>query len=120
MSINYSSHGGRHQVAIVLCPRILGNRLAHLSQDGPDSWALRDFLSGQMIRNSPAPNHSTSSCTLAQIEAEVTYSELPLFLSLSRVSEWKSHLEERTLKVFGSPPSTEPPNPQFGYWRLMS
>ena len=48
----YSSHGGRHQVAVVHCPRILGNRLAHLSQDGPNSWVIRDFITGMMIRNS--------------------------------------------------------------------
>lgn len=42
MPINYSHHGGHHQVSVVHCPRILENRLAqHLSQDGPGSLALR-------------------------------------------------------------------------------
>ena len=112
----YSSHGGRHQVAVVHCPRILGNRLAHLSQDGPNSWVIRDFITGKMLRNSPSPNAATSRYTLAQIEAEVTYWEQPIFLSVRMVSEWKRHLEDRTRAVLRVPPGTTPPNPQFGYW----
>jgi hypothetical protein len=54
INITYSPHGGNHQVSVVYCPAILGNRLGHLSQDGPDSWALRDFLTNQMLRNTRA------------------------------------------------------------------
>ena len=53
MKPSYTAHGGRHFVAIVLCPRILGNRLAHLSQDGPNSWVLRDFITRKMLRRTP-------------------------------------------------------------------
>jgi hypothetical protein len=115
----YSSHGGRHQVAIVHCPRIINGRLVHLSQDGPHSWAIRDFITGTMLRNSPNPNYATSSYTLAQIEAEVTYWEEPLFVPVSRISEWRRHLEERTRVVLRKPPSTKLPDPKYGYWRPL-
>lgn len=62
----YRRHGGIHQVAIVLCPEILGHRLGHLSQDGPGSWVLRDFVTRRMIRNSPPPNYASSSRMLAE------------------------------------------------------
>jgi hypothetical protein len=112
----YSSHGGRHQVAVVHCPRITGNRLVPLSQDGPKSWVIRDFITGKMLRNSPLPNAATSWYPLAEIEAEVTYSEEPLFLSVAKVGEWKRHLEERTRAVLRIAPSSEPPNPRYGDW----
>jgi hypothetical protein len=115
----YTSHGGRHLVAIVHCPRIIDGRLVHLSQDGPTSWVIRDFIAGTMLRNSPNPNAATSRYTLSQIEAEVTYWEEPLFVPVNRVSEWKRHLEERTRSVLRKPPSSVPPNPRFGNWRPL-
>jgi hypothetical protein len=116
----YASHGGPHQVAVVYCPRILGNRLAHLSQDGPNSWAIRDFVTGKMLRNSPNANAATSRYTLAQIEAEVTWYEDPPFLSVKEVNDWRRYLELRTMAVLKTPPGTEPPNPRFGDWRPLS
>ncbi len=114
MKPSYSSHGGRHYVAVVYCPRILGNRLAHLSQDGPTSWVIRDFITGKMLRRTPGGG--TSEYTLAQIEDEVRYSEEPLFVPVEEFRRWKRYLEARTREVLRTAPSTEPPNPEFGYW----
>jgi hypothetical protein len=114
MKPTYSSHGSRHHVAVVYCPRILGNRLAHLSQDGPNSWVIRDFITGKMLRRTPGGG--TSEYTLAQIEAEVAYWEEPLFVPVGDVSRWKRHLEARTREVLKTAPSAEPPNPEFGHW----
>ena len=120
MPIHYSYHHGRHQVPVVYCPSILGNRLAHLSQDGPASWALRDFIIGQMIRNSPSPNLVSSTHSLAQIEAEVIYSEPPPFYAVeNNVDDWAIYLRLRTMAVLVPPVSSEPPNPQFGNWRSI-
>jgi len=119
MPIHYDYHVGHHQVSVVYCPRILGNRLAHLSQDGPTSWALRDYITGQMIRNSTSPNAATSTHTLAQIEAEVIYSEPPPFHAVENVDDWATYLRLRTMTVLVPPVSSAPPNPQFGTWHPL-
>ena len=120
MPVNYTSHGGIHQVSVVCCPRILGNRLGHLSQDGPSSWALRDFITRRMIRNSPPPNRASSDRTLANIEAEVTYSELPPFYSIDHIDEWAQYLRLRTSAVLGAFRDVAPPNPEFGNWEELA
>ena len=115
----YRHHGGFHHVAIVHCPKILGNRLGHLAQDGPDSWALRDFVTLRMIRNSPSP--ASSSRTLAEIEAAVTYCEPPPFYSVEKVQDWELYLRLRTravLDVKGALDESDP-NPAFGSWESM-
>ena len=115
----YRSHGGKHQVSVVHCPEILGKRLGHLSQDGPGSWALRDFITGRMIRNSPLPNHASSSCKLAQIEAAATYSELPPFYRVDHVRDWAHYLRWRTSAVLGNCDYSDP-NPNFGKWEQLA
>jgi hypothetical protein len=117
MPVSYSSHGGRHQVSVVHCPNICGSRLAHLSRDGPGSWALRDFITGQMIRSTPPPNAATSGHTLAQIEAEVVSSETPPFHSVENVADWATYLRLRTMATLALTPSTAPPNTAFGHWQ---
>jgi hypothetical protein len=116
MPVQYTSHGGRHQVSVVCCPAILGNRLAHLSQDGPGSWALRDFITGRMIRNAPPPNRASSTRTLEEVEEQVTYSEGPPFYAVKHHRDWALYLRLRTMAVLGSCRAIERPNPQFGNW----
>ena len=120
MPINYRAHGGVHQVSIVCCPRILGNRLAHLSQDGPSSWALRDYITGRMIRKSPPPNRSSSHHELTEIEAEVTYSEPPPFYAVEHLDSWALYLRLRTSAALGAFKDVQPPNPEFGNWEEMA
>ena len=43
MPINYVSHRGKHQVAIVLCPDIC-MRFVHLSKDKDGGWVVRDYI----------------------------------------------------------------------------
>jgi hypothetical protein len=116
MHVTYWNHGGRHQVAVVMCPAILGQRLAHLSQDSPDAWVLRDFITGVMIRKTPWDSTATSRLMLSQIEAEVTHCEEPLFVPVSEVEHWKRHLESRTRELLHRQPDTMSPNPEFGRW----
>ena len=127
MQIDYTAHCGKHQVSIVYCPRILGNRLAHLSQDGPNSWALRDFITRRMIRNSPPPNRASSHRMLGDIEAEVTWFEPPPAYRVEHRDEWALYLRLRTSAEhvrFGISAVLEAldlslPNPDFGDWEEM-
>ena len=118
MPVNYSSHGGIHQVAVIHCPRICGDRLVHLSQDAPGSWAIRDYIAGQQLRCAPQPNPSFSTHTLAQIEAEVVWSETPPFHAWEHRADWTRYLRLRTMAVL-STPSTNPPSASFGTWQPL-
>lgn len=119
MPISYRNHGGQHQVAVVHCPNICGDRLVHLSQDGPGSWVIRDYISHQQLRRSPPPNASYSTHDLAQIEAEVVWSEAPPFHAWENTADWETYLRLRTMAVLNHPPATTPPNPHFGTWQPL-
>jgi len=119
MPISYTRHGGNHQVSVVYCPALCRDRLIHLSQDASNSWAVPDFIVRRMIRNAPPSNARTSDRTLAQIEAEVTYSEAPPFHSVEHVGDWAIYLRLRTMVVLRRDPDGTPPNPQFGDWQPM-
>lgn len=129
MPINYVPHTGIsrvydfHQVAVVYCPSILGNRLGHLSQDSSRCWVLRDFITGRMIRATDSPNGpaSTSQRLLEEIEAEVLYSETPPYFSIENVNEWKTYLKLRSMAVLSRPLDEEAqPNPSFGDWQVIN
>ena len=117
MGIHYSHHGGHHYVAVVHCPGICGDRLVHLSQDGQDSWVIRDYIAGQQLRRSPSPS-SLSTYTLAQIEAEVAWSEPAEYMSVECFEDWKQNLRAQTRQVLGDI-DTSPPNPAFGRWHTL-
>ena len=119
----YRYHGGIHQVAIVCCPAICGKRLVHLSQDSCNSWALRDFVTGKMIRNSRCQPTQSSNRRLADIENEVKYCEPPPFYNIENVQDWTLYLRLRTMVVFSVREGSldySRPNPAFGTWRLLT
>ncbi|MBL9083487.1 MAG: hypothetical protein JNK76_16850 [Planctomycetales bacterium] len=118
MPIQYNSHGGSHNVAVVHCPNICRNRLVHLSQDAPGSWIIRDYISRQQLRRSPPPNASFSTLDLAQIEAEVTLFEPPPFHAWENLADWEAYLRLRTMVILGRPGAT-PPSPTFGIWQPL-
>ena len=118
MPIHYNNHGGIHNVAVVHCPTICGNRLIHLSQDALGSWVIRDYIRLQQLRCSPPPNASFSIFDLSQIEAEVVWSEEPPFHAWENIDDWEAYLRLRTMVVLGQP-GTTPPNPLFGDWQLL-
>jgi hypothetical protein len=121
MPINYAAHRGSHHVAVVFCPQICSERLVHLSQDGQDSWVIRDYISGQILRRSPPPNPSFSNRTLSQIEAMVVWSEWPPFHACdsANTADWTTYLRLRTMAVLGSPPGGTAPDAQFGAWQPL-
>lgn len=118
MPIHYNNHGGAHNVAVVHCPNVCGSRLVHLSQDGPGSWVIRDYISGQQLRRSPPPNPSFSTLDLALIEAEVVWSEEPPFHAWENRADWEPYLRLRTMVILGTR-GTTPPNPAFGTWQPL-
>jgi len=120
MPIKYEHHGGSHYVAVVHCPNICRDRLVHLCQDGRESWVIRDYITGQQLRRSPHPNPSSSNLDLAQIEAEVVWSEEAPFHPWDDRTRWEGYLHLRTKGILGkTPPGTTPPNPAFGNWAQL-
>ena len=55
----------------------------------------------------------------SQIEAQVVWSESPPFHAWENIPDWTTYLCLRTMAVLGSPPTTNPPNPQFGNWQPL-
>lgn len=111
--IQYAIHGTAH-VAIVACPTICGNRLAYLSQKGDWSWALRDFITGRILRS------GKSEMTLREIEALVTYSEKPVYRSVERKTEWTRELVSSSRREFGANyDGITPPSSTAGNWRSL-
>ena len=98
----------------VACPTICGNRLAYLSHKGDFSWALRDFITGRILRS------GKSDLTLRDIEAQVTYSERPVYRSVERKNEWTRELVTSSQREFGnSYDGVTPPSNNAGQWRTL-
>jgi hypothetical protein len=94
MTIMYAAHGTA-RVAVVACPKFIGNRLVQLSTKGEYSWAIRDYIKGLLLRS------GDSELTLSQIEADITYSEKPTYRSVNRKIEWARELEQLSIQHFG-------------------
>src|SRR5262249_3970472 len=84
--LNYVIHGTA-RVSDVACPKLLGNHLGLLSDKGEYSWALRDFITGVILRS------GDSELTLSEIKLMVTHSEEPAYRSVGRKNEWRRELE---------------------------
>lgn len=111
--INYSIHGTA-RVAIVACPKILHNRLALLSTKGEYSWAIRDFITGVILRS------GDSELKLSEIEAMVMYSEEPPYRSVDRKTEWARELESLSRRRFdGQYDGATPPTESAGKWKRL-
>jgi len=113
MTINYAAHGTA-RVAVVSCPKLTGNRMVLLSTKGEYSWAIRDYISGLMLRS------GESELTLSEIEAEISYSEKPTYRSVNRKAEWARELEQLSTGHFGK--KYDPGRPalvSMGAWKPM-
>jgi hypothetical protein len=118
MRIQYSSHGDSHKVAVVHCPKICGKRLVHLSQNGPDSWVIRDYIRDRELRRSPAPNQSFSQFRLDKIEDEVVWFEKPPFHALKNRIDWQAYLRLRSMVILGKGGSASQ-GKLFGTWKRI-
>ncbi len=119
MVISYTCHGGAN-VAVVQAPTICGDRFVHLSQSGPTSWVIRDYVTGHELRRTLAPTSaSTSQNDLADIEAAITWAEVPPYHAVTHHEDWKAYLLLRSLAVLGKVDAT-PANSAFGNWQPIS
>ncbi len=110
-SINYAAHGTA-KVAVVAIPSLVNNRLVYVSQKGEYSWAIRDFIAGEMLRS------GDSEMTLTQIEALVTYSEKGPYRSVNRTNEWRQELIGSSRREFGAKyDAATTPSRTAGKWR---
>jgi hypothetical protein len=111
--ISYAVHGTA-RVAIIAIPEICGNRLVYLSQKGEYSWAIRDFITGRILRS------GDSELTLSEIEALVRYSEKPVYRSVDRRKEWTAELVASSEREFGPKyDDAKPPSTNAGKWKAL-
>ena len=122
MQINYANHG-RYRVSVIQSPKILGNRLGYLSMQGDESWAIRDYIGGVMLRSGDGVITAVSGkeLTLVEIEAVVddSWSDVPQ-RAVGRTNEWTGDLEFRSKNIFGKNYDAQtPPNDSWGRWRPL-
>lgn len=111
--LNYAIHGTA-RVSVVACPKLLGSHLGLLSDKGEYSWALRDFITGVILRS------GDSELTLSGIKAMVTHSEEPAYRSVGRKNEWKRELESLSRDHFGTQYDALAPNANdAGKWKRL-
>lgn len=113
MTIKSAAHGTA-RVSVVAIPQYCNNRLVFLSEKGEYSWAIRDFITGKILRS------GDSTLKLSDIEACVTYSEKPVYRSVGRTTEWSSELAASSAREFGAKfDQSTPPSNTAGRWRQM-
>jgi hypothetical protein len=111
--MNYTAHGTA-RVSIVAAPELFGKRLGHLATKGEYSWALRDFITGKILRS------GDSALTLSDIEAMVVDSWYPKYRAVQRSREWATELEQLSIAHFGDAYDAKtPPNAVSGTWRTL-
>jgi len=122
MQINYANHG-RYGVAVIKAPKILGYRLGYLSMQSDESWAIRDYIGGVMLRSGGGVSTAVSGkeLTLKEIESVVddSWSDVPQ-RSVGRMNEWTADLEFRSKNIFGKNYDAHtPPSDSWGRWRPL-
>jgi hypothetical protein len=93
---NYSHRGGGNYGIVVLLPNIVTpDRLVFFDYNRDrGTWVIRDFTGGQRLDNRHSP------LTVAQIEADATYDEFPVWCSVEDEPEdWRTYLTLRTTAV---------------------
>ena len=100
-------------MSIVEIPKYFGARLVYLSWKGEYSWAIRDFIAGEILRS------GHSSLTFSDIEAEIGESEKPVYRSVDREKEWTAELDESSKRMFGTKYDKEKPSSMPGKWKRL-
>ena len=121
-SNNYDHRGGGNYGIVLRLPQVVADdRLVYFDyfdyNKKRKSWVIRDFIAGQKLDD----NHSALS--VAQIEADATYDEFPIWCNAERHPvDWRLYLTNRTTAVFRPRRplrSTTVPNPQSGNWQPL-
>jgi len=116
---NYNHRGGGNFGIVLRCPNVVANDHLVYFDHNKDrgSWVIRDFIAGQRLDNSHSP------LTVAQIEADATYDEFPVWCNVEvNPAEWQAYLTLRTtavLRLSGPLRSTSIPNPGSGNWQPL-
>jgi hypothetical protein len=112
-ALQYATHGTA-RVSIVAIPKYCGNRLVYLSEKGEFSWAIRDFITGSILRS------GDSRLKLSEIEELVTYSEKPVYRSVGRSDEWTAELVATSQREFGPRyDGNTAPSGEAGRWKRL-
>ena len=105
-SVKYLKKNGPHNVAIICLSEWHGQQLLHLSQDGPRSWVIRDYVNRREIRCTPNDEGCRSLPDLAEIEKMVSYQDscgdeaiVPI-VNVNEIARWSEYLKCRTSAVF--------------------
>jgi hypothetical protein len=118
-SNNYDHRGGGNYGIVLRLPQVVADdRLVYFDHNkNRGSWVIRDFITGRKLDD----NHS--ALTVAQIEADATYDEFPIWCNAEEnPTDWRLYLNLRTTAVFrlrGPQRSAIGPNPQSGDWQPL-
>jgi hypothetical protein len=108
------AYRSRQRVSLVALPQVFGNRMVHLSTQGPYTWAIRDYIGGWLLRS------RRSRLTTAQLEALVTHCEPPVACPIYLKRTWKEELEARSQRHFrDSYDPTSLPLTSAGAWARL-
>ena len=116
---SYDHRGGGNYGVVIRCPNVVADdHLVYFDHNRDrGSWVIRDFIAGQRLDD----NHSV--LTVAQIEADATYDEFPVWCNVEeRPADWQTYLTLRTtavLRLGGPLRSTSRPNPGSGNWQPL-
>lgn len=115
-NIPFENHGKCQVVLIGLSGQ--QKRAYHYSKTigEEESWALRDYLSEQILRS------ADSGKTASEVEALVTYGEKATYRAVGHILNWKKDCKEVSDRHFGSAntDTTTPNNDTLGTWRRLS
>ena len=117
---HYDHRAGGNFGIILQCPSLVAvDRLVYFDHNRDrGTWVIRDFIGRQRLDN------SHSALTVAEVEADATYSEFPPWCNAEEnQSDWRTYLTLRTtavLRLSGSLPATTAPNPASGRWQPLS
>jgi hypothetical protein len=93
-------------------------RVYHYSKTSgeEESWAVRDYLTGQIVRS------GDSTMTASQIEALVEYAEEAAYRSVKLIPRWKADCQAASERHFGAAHvNVNTPNPAtLGTWKRMN
>src|ERR1035437_8825087 len=113
---NYDHRGGGNYGVVLRLPQVVADdHLVYFDYNkNRGSWVIRDFINGRRL------DDDHSALTVAQIEADATYDEFPVWCNAEEnPADWRLYLTLRTtgvLRLRGPLNSALSPNPHSGNW----
>jgi hypothetical protein len=114
---NYSHRGGGNYGIVLLCPKIVADRLVYFDHNRDrGSWVIRDFILGRGL------DSQHSQLTVSQIEDDASYDEHPPWCNAEEEPDtWRTYLRLRVTAAFRDRKgrSLDAPNPHSGDWQQL-